>query len=53
MRTFCVCLLLVSLSILRPTVVSADYYDRLAASHKGDDITAFRDFISIAENGHV
>jgi hypothetical protein len=38
---------------LGPSHVLADFNDGLFASHKGDYLTAFREFRSLAENGHA
>jgi hypothetical protein len=46
-------LLFIALFILGPSHVLADFNDGLFASHKGDYLTAFREFRSLAENGHA
>ena len=45
--------LFIALFILGPSTVWADFNDGLFASHKGDYLTAFREFRSLAENGHA
>ncbi len=45
--------LFIALSLVSPSNVLADYEDGLLASHKGDYLTAFREFRSLAEEGHT
>lgn len=46
-------LVLLFLFFLSPLHVMADFEDGLFASHKGDYVTAFREFRSLAEKGHA
>ena len=46
-------LLIIELFILGPSHVLADFNDGLFASHKGDYLTVFREFRSLAKNGHA
>lgn len=43
---------LLVLILCSPTIAQADFEDGLSASHKGDYVTAFREFRSLAEKGH-
>jgi TPR repeat protein len=46
-------LLFIALFLVGPSNVLADYEDGLFASHRGDYLTAFREFRSLAEEGHI
>jgi TPR repeat protein len=50
---FLTLLVLLFFLFIGPLPVLADYEDGLLASRKGDYITAFREFRSLAENGHA
>ncbi len=47
------CILLLALSLIVTAHVQADFEDGLFASHKGDYVSAFREFRSLAEKGHT
>jgi TPR repeat protein len=53
LKTFGTCLLFIALIISAPSNVLADFNDGLMAFHKGDYVTAFREFRSLAEEGHT
>ena len=52
LKKFSAGLLFIALFLIGPSNVLADYADGLFASHKGDYLTAFREFRSLAEKGH-
>ena len=52
-KTNVTCILLLALLFLDPPFILADFEDGLFASHKGDYVTAFREFRSLAEKGHA
>jgi TPR repeat protein len=53
LKKFSASLLFIALFIFCPANALADFEDGLFASHKGDYLTAFREFRSLAETGHT
>ena len=51
LKQFAACLLFIALLLVGPSNVLANYKDGLLAAHKGDYLTAFREFRSLAEKG--
>lgn len=52
-KEFITCLILLLFLFNNPSNCLADFEDGLNASHKGDYVTAFREFRSLAEKGHA
>ena len=53
LKKFAAGLLFIALFLIGPSNVLANYKDGLLAAHKGDYLTAFREFRSLAEKGHA